>query len=89
MKKVFSDKLRIRLDERGRPLVFSLDAKGRYPVDYRVVNILGWWREPGQWWEGEPVTLYLRLQAVTVGTGPRIFELYRTEEGWYFHRLLG
>lgn len=70
--KTFSDKLRVKVDEKGRLLAFNFGGNGssgvvrRYPVSYKVVNILSWWREPGRWWEGEPVKFYLRLQAAPV-----------------------
>ena len=92
MKKAFHDKLEVKLDEKGRPLAFSVRigtarraytyAHWRYLVNYKVVDILSWWREPGSWWEGEPVTLYLRLHAVPVvkkGGGPMFCEESRLD----------
>ena len=62
-------------------------------MNYKVLNILRWGREPGNWWEGEPVTLYLRLQASLFcepkQPAPRLFEICRKGEKWYLHRLLG
>lgn len=91
--------MKLKVDEKSRPVFFSLPAQGRHPEErYRVASILRWWREPGCWWEGEPVTLYLRLEAAPLvkrrgaleaGTAARIFELYRAGESWYFHRMLG
>lgn len=131
--KRFSEKVEVKVDGRSRPVALSLGGVRSPRVDYRVVRILGWWREPGRWWEGEPMSLYLRLMAVPRYIGakkdvevsalggcarprpsrgsttqgpstcrgteqtekagespevPRIFELCRVGEEWYFHRLL-
>lgn len=92
MVKVLNNKIEVKTDGRGRPLVFSQGVRGNFrKVNYKVARILSWWREPGQWWEGEQVKLYLRLEAVLMGgsCSAGIFEIYRAGEEWYFHRLLG
>jgi hypothetical protein len=53
---------------------------------YRVNGVLGWWREPGKWWKGETVRLFVRVSAAhgTEGT----YELCRIDGTWYMYKVL-
>ena len=53
---------------------------------YRVVEVIRWWREPSDWWSGQPVRLYIRVNARNSSTGTH--ELYKTGEAWFLSRLL-
>ena len=44
---------------------------------YRVAEVLDWWIEVGEWWSGEPETVWYRVQTHDRG----VFELYRPTEG--------
>ena len=50
---------------------------------YRVSDILSWWREPGEWWNGQPVRIMLRVCA-----NGGIYELARIESSWFLNRVL-
>ena len=53
---------------------------------YRVLEILGWWREPREWWNGESVQLFVRLNAQHSSIGT--YELSKLENDWFMHRVL-
>ncbi len=53
---------------------------------YRVTEIHDWWREPAEWWNGEPVCLIIRLSAGATASG--LYELCKRGSGWYLHRVL-
>lgn len=53
---------------------------------YRVTEILYWWREPAEWWNGETVNLLIRVNAEWRSQG--IYELCRSSSGWYLHSML-
>jgi hypothetical protein len=53
---------------------------------YRVIEILSWWREPSEWWNGESVKVLIRVTAECKSTGT--FELCRHGADWSLHRLL-
>jgi hypothetical protein len=53
---------------------------------YRVINILSWWREPSQWWNGESKRFLVRVTATNLSPG--IYELCKADDGWFLHSLL-
>ncbi len=53
---------------------------------YRVIEILSWWREASDWWDGEPVRMLIRVTAEC--RGPATFELCRHGADWSLRRLL-
>jgi hypothetical protein len=53
---------------------------------YRVEDVLDWWREPGDWWNGRAVRFFIRVDARNSSTGT--YELYRLGEQWFLHRVL-
>ncbi len=53
---------------------------------YRVDGVIGWWREPSEWWNGEAIRLFVRVSATNSSTG--IYELYKLGEEWFLHRVL-
>ena len=53
---------------------------------YRVSEILTWWREAADWWNGEPVKMLIRVTAEC--RDPATFELCRHGADWSLHRLL-
>lgn len=54
-------------DEDGCPTHFQW--RGRL---YRVVEVIDCWTEVGEWWNGEPETVWYRVQTHDKG----VFELY-------------
>ena len=53
---------------------------------YRVVEILSWWREASEWWNGEPVRTLIRVTADCRGAGT--YELCKSGPDWSLHRVL-
>ena len=53
---------------------------------YRVVEVLDWWREPAEWWNGKTMRLFVRVNARNSSTGT--YELYRLGEAWFLSRVL-
>ena len=53
---------------------------------YRVVEILSWWREPSEWWNGKAMRLFVRVNAKYSSIGT--YELYNLGEGWFLSRVL-
>jgi hypothetical protein len=53
---------------------------------YRVVEILSWWREASEWWNGEPVRILIRVTAERRCSGT--YELCKSGSSWFLHRVL-
>jgi hypothetical protein len=53
---------------------------------YRVVDVLGWWREPAEWWNGKTMRFFVRVNAKNCSTGT--YELYRLGDSWFLDRVL-
>ena len=53
---------------------------------YRVGDVLNWWREPAEWWNGKAMRLFLRVTARNSSTGT--YELYRLGDVWFLSRVL-
>jgi len=53
---------------------------------YRVVDVLGWWREPSEWWNGKAMRFFVRVNARNSTTGT--YELCRLGDSWFLDRVL-
>jgi len=53
---------------------------------YRVHKVIGWWREPDEWWNGKAVRLFIRVDATNSSIGT--YELYKLGEQWFLSRVL-
>ena len=53
---------------------------------YRVVEVLGWWREPSEWWSGKAMRFFVRVNAENSSVGT--YELYQLGERWFLYRVL-
>ena len=53
---------------------------------YRVEEVIGWWREPAEWWNEKAVRFFIRVVARNSSSGA--YELYRLGEQWFLHRVL-
>ena len=53
---------------------------------YQVKEVIGWWREPGEWWNGRAARFFVRVTATSSGTGT--YELYRLGSEWFLHKVL-
>ena len=53
---------------------------------YRVNEIISWWREPDEWWNGKAMRFFIRVNATNSSTGT--YELYKLGESWFLSRVL-
>ena len=53
---------------------------------YRVLEVVSWWREPSEWWDGKAMSLFFRVNAKNSSIGT--FELYKLGEQWFLSRVL-
>ena len=53
---------------------------------YEVLEVLGWWREPSEWWNGKAVRLHVRVNARNSSVGT--YELCKIGEVWFLSRIL-
>jgi hypothetical protein len=53
---------------------------------YRVLDVVSWWREPSEWWNGKSVCLCIRVNAQNSSTGT--YELYKLGGQWFLSRVL-
>jgi hypothetical protein len=72
----------VAIQKNGHRIV-SFRWRGRF---YRVNNVIGWWREPVEWWNGKTIRLFVRVSATNSRIGT--YELYKLAEGWFIHRVI-
>jgi hypothetical protein len=53
---------------------------------YIVLEVIGWWREPSEWWNGKATRLFIRVNAWNSSIGT--YELYRLGKEWFLSRVL-
>jgi hypothetical protein len=53
---------------------------------YRVNEVISWWREPADWWDGGEMRFFIRVNATNPSSGT--YELYRLGESWFLSRVL-
>jgi hypothetical protein len=53
---------------------------------YRVLDVISWWREPSEWWDGKAMRLCIRVNAQNSSTGT--YELYKLGGQWFLSRVL-
>ena len=55
---------------------------------YRVTEVIGWWREPSQWWNGKAMRFFVRVNAEKSGSGTGTYEIYKIGERWFLSRII-
>ena len=53
---------------------------------YHVDEVVGWWREPAEWWHDRALRFFVRVVARNSSSGT--YELYRLGKQWFLHRVL-
>ena len=53
---------------------------------YRIDEVVNWWHEPSDWWNGKAMRFFIRVIARNSSTGA--FELYKLGDEWFLHRVL-
>ena len=75
MAKLFNERITVHFNEHKK-----LDAFIWRKRLYRISEIIGNYREPARWWQGEPLTQHIRV--VASSQSESIFELMRMSGGW-------
>jgi hypothetical protein len=79
MSKLIGEPIRVHLDKDSMPVAFIWRKRL-----YSVVELIGWWREPSDWWGGKAVRFFIRVNARNTSIGT--YELYRLGEAWFLHK---
>jgi len=79
MSKLIGEPIRVHLDRDSMPLAFIWRKRL-----YRVVEVIGWWREPSDWWMGKAVRFFVRVNARNTSIGT--YELCRLGEAWFLYK---
>lgn len=79
MSKLIGEPIRVHLDKDSMPVAFIWRKRL-----YSVVELIGWWREPSDWWGGKAVRFFIRVNARNSSIGT--YELYRLGEAWFLHK---
>ena len=82
MSKLIGEPVKVHVKEKDSVMTAFIWRKRLY----RVNQVLGWWREPDEWWHGKAVRFFIRVEATNTGTGA--YELYRLGEQWFLSRVL-
>ena len=53
---------------------------------YKILEVIGWWREPAEWWNGKAIRLFVRVNAWNSSIGT--YELYRLGGEWFLHGVI-
>lgn len=53
---------------------------------YRIDEVVSWWREPSQWWNGKAMRVFVRVNAMNSSMGT--YELYKLDDEWFLHKVL-
>jgi hypothetical protein len=53
---------------------------------HRILEVVGWWRQPSAWWEGKKVRLFVRVRAFH--RRERIVELCKAGDRWVLRTVL-
>jgi len=81
MSKLIIEPILIHLDDNKTKMSFIWRKKL-----YQVEDILSWWREPAEWWDGESVKYFLRVNARNSSVGT--YELSKDDKNWFLYRVL-
>ena len=81
MSRYIDEPITVHVNQEMRPTAFIWRKRL-----YSVTGILAWGREAGDWWNGEPVKMLIRVTAECRGAGT--FEICRHGADWSLRRLL-
>ena len=79
MSKLIGEPIRVHLDKDSIPTAFIWRKRL-----YRVFEVIGWWREPSEWWMGKAVRFFVRVNAQNTSIGT--YELCRLGEVWFLYK---
>ena len=79
MTKLIGEPIKVHLNKEALPDAFIWRKRV-----YRVIEILSWWREPAEWWKGEAMRFFVRVNAQNASIGT--YELCRLGNSWFLDR---
>ncbi|MFC1906368.1 DUF6504 family protein [Chloroflexota bacterium] len=53
---------------------------------YKVLEVVGWWREPSEWWNGKAMRFFVLVNAQNSSIGT--YELYQLGKEWFLSKVL-
>lgn len=81
MSKLIGEPIKVHLDKNSMVTAFIWRKRL-----YRVEQIVSWWREPAEWWNGKAIRLFLRVNARNCSVGT--YELNKLGNEWFLSRVL-
>ena len=81
MSKLIGEPIKVHMKEDSSIIAFIW--RKRF---YRVNEVIGWWREPSEWWAGKAMRFFVRVNATN--SSPGTYELYKLGEAWFLHRVI-
>jgi len=81
MSKLINEPVNVHVKEK-EPMVTAFIWRKRL---YRVSRVLSWWREPAEWWCGQDIRFFVRVEAKG---GGGVYELCRLGEQWFLNRIV-
>jgi hypothetical protein len=81
MSKLIGEPVKVHEDKNALPDAFIWRRRL-----YRVNEVISWWREPSEWWNGQEMRFFIRVDATNSSSGT--YELYRLGESWFLSRML-
>jgi hypothetical protein len=81
MSKLIGEPVRVHTDKDSVPTAFIWRRRV-----YRVLEVLGWWREPADWWHDKAPRFFVRVTASSASAGT--YELCQLGDSWFLQRVL-
>ena len=81
MTKLINEPIKVHQNKDSNPSAFIWRKRL-----YRVIEVFDWWREPAEWWEGESIPLFMRVNAKNTSVGT--YELCKVDDKWLLSRIL-
>jgi len=81
MTKLINEPIKVHQNKDSNPSAFIWRRRL-----YRVIEVFDWWREPAEWWEGESIPFFMRVNAKNTSVGT--YELCKIDDKWLLSRIL-
>ena len=81
MSKLISEPVRVHRNEFSRITAFIWRKRL-----YKVEEVIRWWREPPDWWNGKAIRFFVLVNARNSSTGT--YELCKLGEEWFLQKVL-
>ena len=81
MSKLIGEPIKVHIDKNSAITAFIWRKRL-----YKVNEVIAWWREPSEWWNGKAMRFFVRVNAANSSMGT--YEIYRLGKEWFMHRVL-